>query len=158
MAPDLGPAPLQSQMPNPPPPFGGVNLLEPIRRLFNDFGSRANTQHAVFTAGGLNLVKTAAIIAVNYMRDPVVWNRIRSINFDIRDEPRRLQDFHYQRTGITDYATVRYTQRWVRDWVTNARNDWRDDNDEDVIQFLALISTLLRHAEDLEFNYDELPN
>ncbi|KAH7128090.1 putative class V chitinase [Dactylonectria estremocensis] len=178
--------------------------------LFNAFGSRANTQHAVFTAGGLNLVKMAlwrqdntanwlnpwmtedvmsrdlrdvrngvfaqnvrnAIIAINYMRDPVVWNRIRSINFDIRDELRRLDDFHYQRTGTPDYvvsawdeffrdqlqATVSYTQRWVRDWVTSARNGWRDDNDEDVIQFLALVSTLLRHAEDLEFNYDELPN
>ncbi|KAI8648702.1 Chitinase [Fusarium keratoplasticum] len=201
---------LQSQMPNPPPAVGGANLLEPIRRLFNAFGSRDNTQHAVFTAGGLNLVKTAlwrqdntanwlnpwmtedamsqdlrnfrngvfaqnirnAIVAINYMRDPVVWNRILAINFDIRDELRRLQEFHYQRTDITDYvvsawdeffrdqlqATVRYTQRWVRGWVTTARNEWQDDNDEDVIQFLALISTLLRHVDDLEFNYDELPN
>lgn len=105
------------------------------------------------------------------MRDPVVWNRILAINFDIRDELRLLQNFHYQRTGYQDYVvsawdeffrdqlqeTVRYTQNWVREWVTNARNDWRDDNDEDVIQFLAVMSTLLRLAEDLEFNYDDLP-
>lgn len=50
---------LQRQMSDPPPAVGGVNLLEPIRRLFNALGSRANTQHAVFTVGGLNLVKTA---------------------------------------------------------------------------------------------------
>lgn len=107
----------------------------------------------------------------HYMRGPAVWDSIRSINSDIRDELRLLEDFHHQRTGIRDYvvstwdeffhdqlqATVSYTQRWVRDWVTNARNEWRDDNDEDVIQFLALMSTLLRHAEDLGFNYDELP-
>ncbi|KAH7119486.1 putative class V chitinase [Dactylonectria estremocensis] len=201
---------LQAQMVNPPLALGGVNLLEPLRRLFNAFGSRANTQHAVFTAGGLNLVKTAlwrqdntanwlnpwmtdevmssdlrsfrngrfsqtlrnTIVAINYMRDPVVWNRVRAINFDIRDELRRLEAFHLQRTGTTDYvvsawdeffrdqlqATVRYTQNWVRGWVTTARNEWRDDNDEEVIQFLALISTLLRHVDDLEFQYDELPN
>lgn len=107
------------------------------------------------------------------MRDPLTWNTIVAINFDIRDELRRLQDFHTQRTGITtDFivsawdeffrdqlqATIRYAQDWVRNWVINARNDWRDDNDEDVIQFLAVMSTLLRHAEDLEFNYDDLPN
>lgn len=118
------------------------------------------------------LTHNQAIVAINYMRDPVVWNRIRAINFDIRDELRRLEAFHLQRTGITDYvvsawdeffrdqlqATVRYTQNWIRGWVTTARNEWRDDNDEDVIQFLALISTLLRHVDDLEFQYDELPN
>lgn len=51
---------LLGQLPNPPPPaIGGIYLLQPLRRLFNAFGSRANTQHAVFTQGGLNLLKTA---------------------------------------------------------------------------------------------------
>ncbi|EGX89977.1 class V chitinase, putative [Cordyceps militaris CM01] len=201
---------LRAQMTNAPPALGGVNLAEPIRRLFNALGSRANTQYASFTVGGMNLVKSAlwtqdqtfgwarefmspdnlsrnlrefrtglftqnirnVIVAINYLRDPVIWNRILAINFDIRDELRRLQTFHEQRTGSTDYVVsawdeyfrdhlqtvIRYTQGFVRDWVTNARNDWRDNNDEDVIQFLALMSTLLRHAEDLELNYDDLPN
>jgi hypothetical protein len=53
--------------------------------------------------------------------------------------------------------TARFAQDFVRTWVTNARNGWRDNNDEDVIQFLAVTSTLLRHAEDIKLNYYGLP-
>lgn len=52
-------------MPNPPLAIGGVNLLQPLRRLFNAFGSRANTRHAVFTQGGMNLLKTAVSYIVS---------------------------------------------------------------------------------------------
>lgn len=44
-------------------------------------------------------------------------------------------------------------QNFVRSWVTTARNEYRDRNDEDFVAFLALLSTLLRHAGDLEMPY-----
>jgi hypothetical protein len=52
---------------------------------------------------------------------------------------------------------VNTAQNFVRGWVTTARNEYRDRNDEDVITFLALLSTLLRHAGDLEMPYDKMP-
>jgi hypothetical protein len=52
---------------------------------------------------------------------------------------------------------VNTAQNFVSGWVTTARNEYRDRNDEDVITFLALLSTLLRHAGDLEMPYDKMP-
>jgi len=42
--------------------------------------------------------------------------------------------------------------------VRNARNEYEGDNREDVVNFLARLSTLLRHALDLELSYDDLPS
>lgn len=49
------------------------------------------------------------------MRDPLSWNRILAINFDIRDKLRRLEDFHTQRTGITTDFVVSAWDEFFRD-------------------------------------------
>ncbi|KAM0313290.1 hypothetical protein ACHAPQ_012074 [Fusarium lateritium] len=111
------------------------------------------------------------IVAINYIAEPLTFNRLTAINFDIRDELRRLEGLHQQQTGFSEgivaawdefirdllQETVNTAQNFVRGWVTTARNEYRDRNDEDVITFLALLSTLLRHAGDLEMPYSKLP-
>jgi hypothetical protein len=110
-------------------------------------------------------------VAINYIAEPLTWNRLLAINFDIREELRRLEGLHQQQTGFSEgivaawdefirdllQETVNTAQNFVRGWVTTARNEYRDRNEQEVIMFLALLSTLLRHALDLELPYNQLP-
>jgi hypothetical protein len=112
------------------------------------------------------------IISINYLADPVVWSNLVSIVRNIREEMGRLQEQHRLNTGISDNLvgawdefirdllrlTVTTAQNWARTWVRNARNEYEGDNREDVVNFLARLSTLLRHALDLELSYDDLPS
>ncbi|KAK6700738.1 hypothetical protein SNK04_010675 [Fusarium graminearum] len=111
------------------------------------------------------------IVGINYLRDPLTFQRLVSINFDIRDELRRLQNEHRLQTGISDNVvaawdefirdlleeTLRTARDFVQGWVTTARNEYRDQNDEEVIAFLAVLSTLLRHSFDLDLPLHLLP-
>ncbi|GKT63791.1 hypothetical protein ColTof4_04628 [Colletotrichum tofieldiae] len=90
---------------------------------------------------------------------------------DVANELRLLQDFHRAQTGISDeliggwhefvrdllQTTVVTARDWVQGWIITARSEYRDENDEDVINLLAMLRTLLRYAFELELPLYQLP-
>ncbi|KAK2739878.1 Killer toxin subunits alpha/beta 4 [Colletotrichum kahawae] len=111
------------------------------------------------------------IIAINYLADPTIWGYLLTMVNDVANELRLLQDFHRAQTGISDdlvgawhefirdllQTTVDTARDWVQGWVITARNEYRDENGEDVINLLAMLSTLLRYAFELELPLHQLP-
>ncbi|GKT46028.1 uncharacterized protein ColSpa_06209 [Colletotrichum spaethianum] len=111
------------------------------------------------------------IIAINYLADSTIWGYLVTMVNDVANELQLLQDFHRAQTGISDdlvgawhefirdllQLTVDTARDWVQGWVITARNEYRDDNGEDVINLLAMLSTLLRYAFDLELPLSQLP-
>jgi hypothetical protein len=121
----------------------------------------------------LTLVKVITVI--NYLAADEVWSRILHINRGLRREFDYLEQWEMSllppnqpRSQIVGawnqfianelQAMVNFARDYVQTWVRNARNRYRGNNDEDVILFLARLSTLLRYALEMNLPIHELLN
>lgn len=109
-------------------------------------------------------------MGVNYLRETGVWDNLRTINRELREELETLQILHNEANNsnlrivaawdefFPDLLrrTVDYMQAWVRRWHDEAVRLYGRNTDDRSVRFIRTVRRLLALANDVSLPLEDL--